>query len=262
MNLFKYCPILYTFNFRMNWSFMSLFCVLFSEIWLWVFALIYTYLLFDISKSFILYLITFVIFLIFYEIWYICNDTWIAKKEKNPTLRIKEKLSDKFWINQIIIRILIWSLALYWMYIYNNFIWLSLLWILIMLWIIFYIHNKFRNYNINLITLFFLRMLKFSIVIVIILQIDLDMDTKKWIITWITQAFFLKVFDFLHSYYNDKMWWIEKMKNTPKYFLFILFQIILFLLNNDYIYIVTLSYFLITFINTFDKWYFTLKSNR
>jgi hypothetical protein len=261
----KYWPLIFTF-FRAKdkniikwiWSFVSIF---FYSLWLWTFTLIYLFLaeyinFLTLLYYIVLYYIMYTIFLIFYEIWYIYNDIWTTKKEKNPTLRIKEKLSDKFWINQIIIRFIVWSLALFLMYIYNNIIWLYLVLIIFILGIVYSIHNKIRSLKINFFTLFFLWLIKLLLTLLIIYIIDIDIETKRQIITWISIAFLFMTFRNLFIWYNKKSWWQNSLEITTINLFLILSQLFLFIVNLNWIYIVNSLFFFVSFLNMYKKWYF------
>jgi hypothetical protein len=264
---FKYWPLIFTFFRAKNkniiqwiWSFVSIF---FYSIWLGILTLIYLFIVHYISFSSLLwhtalYSIIYIIFLVFYEIGYIYNDIWTTRKEKNPTLRIKEKFSDKFWINQIIIRLLIWSLVLFQLYNYNQFIWLSLFWIILILWIIYFIHNKIRNLKINFFTLFFLWLNKFWVTLLIIHIIDIDFEVKKQIIIWITTAFLFMTFRNLFIWYNEKSWGTNYIEISTINLFLVLSQLLLFAVSRNYIYIVNCLFFLVSFLNMYKIGYFRL----
>jgi hypothetical protein len=264
---FKYWPLIFTF-FRAKdeniiqwiWTFLSSF---FYSIWLGIFTLIYLFIthyinLYNLLWYTILYLIVYIIFLIFYEIGYICNDIWTIKREKNPTLRIKEKFSDRFWVNQIIIRLLIWSLVLFQLYNYNQFIWLSLFWITLISWIIFSVHNKIRNLKVNFFTLFLLWLNKLWINLSIIYLIDIDFEIKKQIIIWITTAFLFMSFRNLFMSYNKKSWGTNCIEITTINLFLILSQLLLFVVSWNYIYIINCLFFFVSFLNMYKIGYLKL----
>jgi hypothetical protein len=117
------------------------------------------------------FIISFFIMISIYEIGYIENDTITIEKESAPTLRLKEQdlvniqnnhgkiVGTKVFIALILI-FLLYQLAKIWLI---DFALLQFLFSLILLRIIFYLHNSMRN-RWNILTFFCLSSLKYSII--------------------------------------------------------------------------------------------------
>lgn len=114
------------------------------------------------------YLFFYFIFYSFYEIWYLFNDFRSVRIEKSPTIRNEEKLNEKDFFFTIISRVFI---GLWWLYIsYKLRIPGTYLLVMNIIFsmLIFFIHNKIRNYFINYITVTLLRTTKIFIVWIIL----------------------------------------------------------------------------------------------
>ena len=276
MNLYlKYGPLAYTWNTRIShkweerlplWTIiLNLFWYLFIAVWIWWLSLLYFYIKWEISlKNFIYSLLLFVfIFLtysIFYEIWYLHNSI-VAKKEKNPTIRIYEKVPNNFYLIQIIIRILVGIVFLVCLYSFEKNMWLILLWIIVLTQIIYYIHNVIRNYFYNFITLLFLRVLKFSLIFIVIYYLFWNFDSVYYL--YLTVIFLIyQHFDHI-LWFNRRMWWINKVwTNLWLWFYLFVSCLLLLFLTFDYIFLYYWIIFFILFIILTPKEQFKLRNNR
>ena len=276
MNLYlKYGPLAYTWNTTVShewdkkiswWNLLiKLFWYLFITIWIGGLSLVYFYIVWKISLldffiSFWLFIILFLIYSIFYEIWYLHNNI-VAKKEKNPTTRIYEKLPKNFYTIQILIRISIWLICLIWLYFFNKDICLMLSWVIVLTQVVYYIHNIIRNYFYNYMTLLLLRILKFSLIFIVLYFIFWDFDSVYYLYLTIL---FLLYQQFDHTCrFNKRMWWINKL-NTNLWLYFYLFIScwLIFLITFDYIFIYYWIIFFILFVILTPKEQFKLKNDR
>lgn len=276
MNLYlKYGPLAYTRNTRIShkweeklplWTIiLNLFWYLFITIWIGWLSLVYFYIAWIISLSnfFIslwLFIVVFLIYSIFYEIWYLHNSI-VAKKEKNPTIRVYEKVPKNFYTTQILIRILSGAVCLAWLYFFDKSIWLMLLWIVILTQVVYFIHNIIRNYFYNYMTLLLLRILKFSLIFIILYFIFWSFDSIYYLYLTIL---FLLYQQFDHTcWFNKRMWWENKLKtNLWLYFYSFMSCGLLFLLTFDYIFIYYWIIFFLIFIILTPKEQFKLKNDR
>ena len=287
MNLYlKYCPLAYAIRTRflekkvenkdweithhLTWKFNinSVFYI-YTNYWFWIVPLfviffIYNNSFYNLICALLLYLYICVVFLVFYEIWYLYNDLVGIKKEKKKCLHTSENLTESFYNNSIIIRVFFWLILLIplWFLNYNILIFFSLL-----LWItqiVFFIHNKIRNYFYNRITLLFLRFLKMS-------QIFIPIYFMLW--TFYSEIyFFIVVVFFIYQYfghiqlYTDRFWFKVEQFGLPHGLLQHWYQfiamIMLFLFSQNYIFLIYGCLSFILFIKSVPSHYFKLKNDR
>ncbi len=265
MNLYiKYAPLLYTFHTRRK-TLKSVFRCSLLDIWFWFVSIFYLYLNNSISLSkFVfsgaLFIGLFYLFNIFYEIGYIQNDLIVSKKEKKPTLRVKEPLSNKFILYQIIIRIILWSCIIWliWYLDYKIAIIYSI--IIIITVITFYLHNIIRNYFWNFITFFLLRFMKFSIIIPIIYFCIHTLDSSLYL--YIIFLFILMQFWININIYNKYYWWDNKYPQTLMLFYLFVGCLIFYIFSKESLFILYSAMYIILFIIETPKKYFSFKNNR
>ena len=276
MNLYlKYGPLAYTWNTRIShkwekkvsfWKLLlNLFWYLFITVWIGWLSLVYFYISWEILLSkFIssiwLFIAVFLIYSIFYEIWYLHNSI-VAKKEKNPIIRVYEKLPKNFYTIQILIRIFVWIICLLLLYLWNKNIWLMLLWIVVLTQIFYYVHNIVRNYFYNYMTLLLLRILKFSLIFIILYFIFGTFDVVYYLYLTIL---FLLYQQFDHTcWFNKRMWWENILKtNLWLYFYLFISCCLLFLIKLNYIFIYYWIIFFLLFIVLTPKEQFKLVNDR
>lgn len=283
----KYWPLFYTNSTRLNWhkqeeqiwvnrfskkqKLLNILCYVWDLIMSWFCVFIYLFLTWnlDIQNTlycFLIYCYLYIIFLIFYEIWYIYNDVFSVKKEKNPTKYINDSLNTKFWKINIVYRFILWWIFLISIYFINQLVFYSFTTILILMWIVFAIHNCIRNYNINIFTRTSLRICKIMIFIIVIKYL-LEIDSS--LINNIIEAYL--VFHCLDSFsniimtYYDRTEWISSYKMYSYSWELVLFITIIFwvILHNPLFFIVSLNIYprvIKTTILMFKKYW--IKSNR
>jgi len=267
MNLYiKYSPLFYTYNTRI-YNIYWLQWYLYINIGLWFLSILYLYIekwiyLLDAILFTFLFLFTYLCFIIFYEIWYIVNDLISIKNEKIPTIRIKEKLPINFIKYSIIIRLLLWNIFLLSIYFINFKLWIFLSIILLLLSLTYYFHNKIRNYNINFFTIYILRLLKFSLIIIVLFSINTDYEIINNIIIPLFIYFSLfRLYENIYIY-NERNWWINKLSNISIYLYFIITFLLLFIITKVNFYLLLIFFLWITFLKIYKKWYLSFKSNR
>ena len=264
MNLyFKYWPLLYTYNSRIK-SLWDVLWYLYTNLWLGFLTLVYLYIssylnFWTLLDYVLLYWIIFITFNILYEIWYICNDIFSTKKEKNPTLYITDKIQNKFRHNQIVIRIIFGVWCLIWIYLVNATICFSLCCVLIWVGGIYTIHNKVRNWNINVYTFSLLRFGKFALILLLLYSLNLDIEIYKEIIAPIIIVFLMyQLYEWI-VYYDRKIGGKTNIKYRMVYLYILLTQIILWFVSYDGIYIITSMYTLFPIFLFFRKCKWSLK---
>lgn len=230
MNLFlKYAPLAYTFNTRLSTLIAKLY-YFWTDLGMFVIAIVYLWMLWDSSllslvQNFLLLLYIYVIYMMFYEIWYIYNDCFVVEKKR--TERIAEKLDKKFWYYQILCRVLLWLFLLLPLnYLSHSWFLLLVLNILIME-IVFLIHNIIRNYSVNMFSWLFLRLSKLSLFLIFlefIQQANLIIEFSP-IVLIVLIFHIVDLFASWHFSYNKKLWW----ENMLKYWYTYIFIIIIFL---------------------------------
>lgn len=250
----KYGPLAYTNNTRINgpshenWYNMknkslevfNLSFYIWYLMWDWFIALLFLFLIWMIWKftffsHFLLYVYLFVIFINFYEIWYITNDIFCSKNEKNPTPYIRQKLTNKFWISQIIIRFFVWWILLIPLVIVKPLFY-RFIFLLLFMWIVFFIHNFVRNYNINIFTMQILRFTKITIFLLVIKDLWLSYFESYQLINSFLISQCLLLFNERWDTFNNRLWWKNADKFYCYWYIFIL-NILLFiwvLTNNKY----------------------------
>lgn len=225
----KYWPLSYTSSTRLNWpvqaknKWISKFSnkdkifnillyirkLIISWFFIMIYLLIAWYLdLFHFVSYFWLYIYLYIIFLIFYEIWYIYNDIFSVKKEKNPTNYVEDAQNLKFWKINIFYRIFLWCICLYSIYFFNINCFFDFLVLLSIMLTTYFMHNIFRNYNINTITRTILRFCKIMIFIVVIKNIWInDADLIRRILESYIIFNTLDLFSQFIFIYNERSWW-------------------------------------------------------
>lgn len=276
MNLYlKYGPLSYTRNTRIShdrdkvlkWGVLrfNLFGYFFYAIWIWMIPFLYFYIckqitLVEFIKSIWLYMLLFVIFSIFYEIWYLHND-YVAKNETNPTLHIYEKVDNIFYVIQIVLRIIFWVL---WLCIINciNPIIAKIFTILITITlIIYFLHNMIRNYFYNFTTLLWLRLMKFSLVFVVLYFILWTFDSVYYLYLLVLYLMFQN-YDHI-VLFNKRMWWNNKIGNWLwKYCYLFISCIIFFIFSKDLLFVYYALLYFWLFISLTPKKMFIPKNTR
>ncbi len=265
MNLwYKYLPLLYTYNTRIG-NFKNLLWYIYSHtgIWLIIWTLCYLCIIWHLTTNTLWYtffwiFFIYIILLIFYEIWYIFNDILLIQKEVFPTQRVKEVFSKKIWHIQILLRLILGFWLIYILYTIDQWVWIYILSTIFMISIVFYIHNIIRNFSINTITFFLLRVLKFIILWIIFLFFEIWINIFYILLyAIILQSFFETIY-----IYNKKYWWINHIPYSIIYILLSLSQLILLIETKNNLYFIIILFFLITAINTYKSWDLSIKMNR
>lgn len=172
MNLFNvsknmYWPCFYTYNTRFFW-FRNYKNYIISNVFFPFLPLIFLFLshqrYFTLVYSALLYIFYFYLFSIFYEIGYICNDFYSVRKEKAPSVRISG-LVEKDVRLMIIQRVLLGILCIIFLYLANKELTTLFVVAVLFMGLVFIIHNIFRNFFVNLLTVFILKLSKFLIVV-------------------------------------------------------------------------------------------------
>lgn len=265
MNLWiKYGPLMYTVSTRLNWPIqiknrwvskfsnkektLNIMEYIRDLIVCWIFVITYFVIrwnvnVLDACYFSLLYVYLYITFIIFYEIWYIYNDVFSVKKEKNPTNYIWDLIDSKFRKINIIYRIILWCILLWLLYFLNYSLFFPFVINLIIMWIAFAMHNLIRNYNINIFTWSILRISK--IVIFLIILQNLWVDNHE-LVEQATEAYLLfNLFDYLIWFvieYNRRLWWTNSKEIYSYSYIILLFLsiIIWILLNNPLFFIVSL----------------------
>ncbi len=276
MNLYlKYGPLAYTWNTRIShewekklkWKslWFNLFGYFFYAICIWMIPFLCFYIDEKITplefvKSIWLYVLLFIIFSIFYEIWYLHND-YVAKNESNPTLHIYEKVDNKFYIIQIILRAIFWVLWLLVIHYISPVIAKIFTILIIIMLIVFLLHNMIRNYFYNFITLLWLRFMKFSLVLVILYFVLWTFDSVYYLYL---SLLYLMFQDYDHIVlFNKRMWWINKIENWLwKYCYLSISCIIFFIFSKDFLFVYYALLYFWLFIALTSKKLFIPKNNR
>ena len=100
-----------------------------------------------------------------YEIGYLYNDYYTTKKEKNPTIRITEIITNKFVIGEILLRIVLITLVGVIIYFYVPQYFVVFIGLIGFTGIVYYIHNSLRNEIVNYFTRLLLRISKILVVV-------------------------------------------------------------------------------------------------
>lgn len=289
MNLyFKYCPLGYTIRTRFfqnkiekmeDWSIVHhqikwwIFNIdsinYIYSLGIWLFPPLAIYLSWWCSMSvliqaYLLYLYNYIVFLVFYEIWYFYNDLQAEKKEKKPTFHINCKLPKNFYLNNIIIRILLWILLLIPLYLFDNTIFFYFLILILSTQLIFFIHNTIRKYFYNWITLFLLRFLKMSQILIPMYYILWTSSSEFYIYTIVVFLIGQYYTSFLaysrRSWFQEKNLWLPQWLLQHGYNTFAMF--ILYIFTFNYIFLIYGFIYLCLFIKVTPKWYFKLENDR
>lgn len=262
----KYYPLLYTIFTRIT-SFSDIVYYFWTYLLPPIIWIIYLWIQFNdvnlaVSYS-LLYIYIYLLFEVFYEIWYIFNDVFVAKKEKRGTKRVDANLSKSFWIFQIILRILIWLILLYILWIPNEMI-NYLVMDIVFMGIIFSIHNKIRNYSINIYTWIFLRISKIYLFVFVLNVIPLNFSDYNMIELAIL---FFYIVDFLWLWiyqYNKCLWWTNELKYGYTYFFYLIVFIALSLTFKSTEFLLPLILIIpkVIFFLFSNPWSFSLKNER
>lgn len=260
MNSFiKFWPLAYTYNTRMN-RLANLIYYIGTDLFLPIIIILYIVLfnnqnIATFINYIVMYILIYIVFMLFYEIWYIYNDNFSTKKEKNPTYNVKEKFSNRFRYFQIVLRVFIWSLILLFLYLSLK-IWVKYIIIdIIIMEVIFLIHNIIRNYTINMFTRLLLRLTKLSLFIIFLNIIWLSWESCNDIVFSYLIFHFLDLFASRFYSYNWKLSWKNELKYWYSYFFECIIFIFISIVLNNYIYLFPLILLI------FKIWYF-LKSNK
>lgn len=284
MNLWiKYWPLNYTNITRINWieqknNNIKFFSQLLNIIWyawnnlsIWLLSILTLYIFWVVSLKIgfmymLLYVYLYIVFWMFYEIWYIYNDVYSVKKEKKGTNRIKDSCSNKFWIYQILLRIVIWWILLIPIYLFLNSVFICFVPMIFATLIIFLVHNIIRNYSINMYTLVLLRILKMSVFILVLINLPL----LKWniddILLPILLFWMLDLFSEWIIAYNQRLWgMVVDNFYGYSYVLIFIFCVLFWVITKNEFFVI-ISFFqlfprFILFLHRFPK-SFSLKNNR
>lgn len=248
MNLYlKYCPILYYIKTRVTEKcsdHKQLLVESMNQIWscLWIWGTLIIYLIYTYSfiekfyLSLFLYIYIYLIFIVFYEIWCIHNDYVAIIKEKNVSIHTKENPPLKWYRNSILIRFFT-GIFLLLPFLYLN-IWLlcdvTLFVILVLL--VFYLHNSIRISFYNRLTLFLLRFLKYAVVFIVLFYFLWSFNFEKLFLS----TFIIFVIDFFSQTLNwisNKMWWENKILVWNVVLINMITCLILFLILRDYLFL-------------------------
>ncbi len=271
----KYWPLFYTWSTRIShrWKtvlnrkkiLFNLFWYLFYFIWVWMFSYLFFYINWAINiivliKSIFLYILSFMIFSVFYEIWYLVND-YVSKKETNPTIHIYDSIPKNFYIIQLSLRIILWSIWLFLFFLVDAKISL-ILFIVIFIMLIFYLlHNFIRNYFYNYMTLLWLRLMKYSLVFVWMYYILWTLDSIYYF--YLTVIFMMFEFYDHTLMYNKNFWWTNKIHNWLwKHFYLSVSTLMFYFMTNDYFFLMYFILFFVLFILLTPKKNFKLCNNR
>lgn len=266
MNLWiKYGPLAYTFFTRLCWGDDSccwkikIFDIIyylyinvgFRTVPLFVVFFEWKASLICLVTSLLFYLYIFINFLVFYEIWYISNDI-IAKKETKWTLYIKDKVSEKFLKQQIIVRIFLWLLLLIPICFMNLKISLYFVILLVILWVVFLTHNVVRNYYYNFFSIFILRFLKFILFVFPFFFLIWYFDAQ--IIFYEVVVFLLYQHLINIDCYDKKLWWKRVLPYVvvQNWYLMIC-MLVLFCFSHSLIYFIYLLIYFIMYIKWMTK---------
>ena len=264
----KYWPIIYTYNKRMQklsnlvyyiWTDLLLPLVI---IWIIFFKNISN--LNEIFYYIFIYLIIYLTFMCFYEIWYIYNDIYSTKKEKHPTKKIEENYGNSYRHLQIISRIILWLFLIYILNNVLNFNYYLLFLDIMIMEIVFLIHNLIRNYSINMYTWLFLRFTKIALFVIFLKEIRELTQNNYNIIMCFLLFHFLDLFASWFYSYNKKLWWNNKMEYWYSYFFMLFVFVFLCILSKDLVFLLPLTILIpkiIFFLKTYKN-AFSLKNNR
>ena len=288
MNMWiKFWPLFYTNSTRLNWikqaklrwincfskkqKLLNIIYYTWDLIASWFCVFMYLLLTKNLdTNSCLIYLLVYsylyIIFLIFYEIWYIYNDVFSTKKEKNPTKYVEDSLSLNFWKINIFYRAIFGCLLLFSTYFINYNIFYSFSAILIIMWIAFTIHNCIRNYNINIFTRTTLRICKIMIFIIVVKYLlEINVSIIKDIIEAYLIFHCLDFFSNILMTYYKRIEWVTSDRMYSYSWELVLFLSIIFwlILWNPLFFIVPINIYPRVIKNTiivFKKYW--IKSNR
>ena len=284
MNLWiKYGPIVYTNTTRINWleqknKHDKFFSCLVNILWyirnnisIWLLSIIILFIFWVVSLKtafiyMLLYIYLYIIFWIFYEIWYIYNDVYSIKKEKKQTNRIIDKCDDRFWIYQMLLRIVSWWILLITLYFFLSDLFIYFVSIIFLTLIVFSVHNIIRNYSINMYTLVLLRILKMSVFVLVLVNLPLLKGGVDDVMLPIIFFWMLDLFaEWIISYYQR--FWGTVVENFYgySYVLIFIFCVLFWIITKNEFYVI-ISFFqlfprFILFLHRFPK-SFSLKNNR
>lgn len=255
MNLLvKYGPIRYTLfrNNQWNFSFSWIMAFMMENFVLPFLVLSYLYFsegnsFFDLLLVYIIFCICFLIFSIWYELWYLYNDTVSIKKEKKPTIRIPEKYSSDFIILSFVIRVILWILWVWVVFLINTSLWIHFLCLVILMLAIYHIHNKVRKLEINYFTIIFLRLTKFCVFMLVVFCF-FNQDFLNIFIP-LFSFFFLRELININWIYNIKFWGKNAIDILIVYINMAICQFILFLWTKNTLYCALIFYLFITILH-------------
>ena len=288
MNLcIKYGPLFYTNSTRINWikvanikwmpyfskkeKLLNIFRYIRDLIISWCFVFLYLFITWNLQIQdtllyLLIYLYLYIIFLIFYEIWYIYNDVFSIKKEKNPTNYIEDSIDLTFWKINIFYRVFLGWLLLFSTYFIDFNIFYSFTAIIVIMWMAFTIHNCIRNYNINIFTRTTLRICKIMIFIIVVKYLlEINVSIIKDIIEAYLIFHCLDFFSNILMTYYKRIEWVTSDRMYSYSWELVLFLSIIFwlILWNPLFFIVPINIYPRVIKNTiivFKKYW--IKSNR
>lgn len=248
--MYKYFPIIYTiYRARKHLIYYFLNMSLF-----WLPILIYLFFSWEFSFNLFLnnlgaYILLCVWFLLFYEIWYLYNDYFSTRKEKKPTLNIKDDLSAKFVYIQFFIRIILTILFLILFNMYYKELTLYAIFFVIFILFIFFVHNIYRNLFANFLTLNILKVSKLFIIIPIIYNIPIF---ENIIIISGLLCMMENFFDSVLGY-NEKAWWTNRIDRFYFSSYMLIALLVFYFLTKQWIIVIYIIYYLMVFIKQFPK---------
>jgi hypothetical protein len=230
-----------------------------------LYLLLFKYLTFPVvMEYFLLYMYLFLVFYVRYEIGYICNDNFTTKKEKDPTLYVRDECSNKFRYTQIMIRVIVGSLLLIPLYVFSFVLFKYFLIILFFVGIVYTIHNTIRNYSINIFTFLWLRTSKFMLFIIVVSVLPLNEQIVNNIIVAVLGFQFMRLLGERILVFNERLWGTNKFLHWYYYLFLILFNALMFfVVGNEFYLLMMISLFPLfwVFLKRYPK-AFSAKSER
>jgi len=209
---------------------------------------------------FLLYLYVYIVFINFYEIGCIYNDYIAITKEKNVIIHTKDNPPMKRYIDSIILRVFSWIALLLPLLYVSKALFLDVTLFMIILSLVFLVHNKIRIVFYNYVTLFLLRFLKFWIVFTVITR-------YFWWFTYdylFLYSFILFIVDFFSQtldWLNIKMWWDNKVHRWEIILINISICIILLLIFKDWLFLFYLCIFILELLLVTPFNYLSFRNN-
>lgn len=130
----------------------------------------------DFSEYIFIFILANLAFYSLYEIGYLENDIQTTKKEKNPTIRIKDE--DYNYLNTNYFKVIsikyimtLFLVTLLFFVIEDNLMVVAFIFILFVSRIFFYLHNFFRN-RVNILTFFILAVTKYIMILFLLMPFN------------------------------------------------------------------------------------------